>query len=34
LALLDRAAQLTRAIPVQRLHFLPDASFWDVIDPL
>jgi hypothetical protein len=33
-ALLDRAAQLTRAVPVQRLHFLPDASFWDVIDPL
>ena len=32
-ALLDRAAQLTRAVPVQRLHFLPDASFWDVIDP-
>ena len=23
-ALLDRAAQLTRAVPVQRLHFLPD----------
>jgi hypothetical protein len=32
-ALLDRAAQLTRAIPVQRLHFLPDDSFWNLIDP-
>lgn len=32
-ALLDRAAQLTRATPVQRLHFLPDDSFWSLIDP-
>jgi hypothetical protein len=32
-ALLDRAAQLTRAVPVQRLHFLPDDSFWQLIDP-
>ncbi len=32
-ALLDRAVQLTRAIPVQRLHFLPADSFWSLIDP-
>ena len=32
-ALLDRAAQLTRAVPVQRLHFLPADSFWSLIDP-
>jgi hypothetical protein len=33
-ALLDRAAQLTRAVPMQRLHFLPDDSFWNLIDPV
>jgi hypothetical protein len=32
-ALLDRAVQLTRVIPIHRLHFLPDDSFWRVIDP-
>jgi hypothetical protein len=33
-ALFDRAAQLTRAVPVQRLHFLRDNSFWNLIDPI
>lgn len=33
IALLDRATQLTHAVPVHRLHFLPDDSFWRVIDP-
>lgn len=31
LSLLARAEQLVRRVPVQRLHFLPDASFWRVI---
>jgi hypothetical protein len=33
LALLARAEQLATAVPVQRLHFLPDASFWTAIQP-
>jgi hypothetical protein len=33
LALLDRAAQIVSSVPVRRLHFLPDASFWNTIDP-
>jgi hypothetical protein len=31
-ALLERVAQLARVVPVQQLHFLPDATFWSVID--
>jgi hypothetical protein len=31
--LLARAERLVTAVPVQRLHFLPDASFWQVIAP-
>jgi hypothetical protein len=27
-----RCACLLASTPVYRLHFLPDASFWDVID--
>jgi hypothetical protein len=30
-ALLDRAGQIVSSVPVQRLHFLPDASFWAVV---
>ena len=33
LALLARAEQLVSAVPVQRLHFLPDPSFWAVVPP-
>ena len=33
LSLLARAAQLVAAVPVQRLHFLPDDSFWTVVQP-
>jgi hypothetical protein len=33
ISLLARAAQLVAAVPVQRLHFLPDDSFWSVIQP-
>jgi hypothetical protein len=33
LALLARAEHLVNAVPVQRLHFLPDPSFWAVIQP-
>jgi len=32
LDLLARAAQLVSSVPVHRLHFLPDASFWNVIE--
>lgn len=32
-ALLARVERLVRAVPVYRLHFLPDASFWQIIDP-
>jgi len=31
--LLARGLQLLQQIPVYELHFLPDASFWDVIAP-
>jgi hypothetical protein len=31
--LLARLEQLVAAVPVQRLHFLPDASFWAVVQP-
>jgi hypothetical protein len=33
LALLALAEQLVSRVPVQRLHFLPDASFWEVVQP-
>jgi hypothetical protein len=33
LPLLVRAERLVSAVPVLRLHFLPDASFWQVIAP-
>jgi hypothetical protein len=33
LDLLARADRLVRRVPVRRLHFLPDASFWRVIEP-
>ncbi len=33
LGLLTRAEQLVSAVPVQRLHFLPDSSFWAVVQP-
>ena len=33
LGLLARAERLVNSVSVQRLHFLPDASFWGVIDP-
>jgi hypothetical protein len=33
LTLLARAEQLATAVPVQRLHFLPDSSFWAVVQP-
>jgi hypothetical protein len=32
-ALLARAEQLVNAVPVQRLHFLPNDSFWAVVQP-
>ena len=32
-ALLARAEQIVNAIPVQRLHFLPEPSFWAVVQP-
>ena len=30
--LLERGRQLAHAVPIHKLHFLPDASFWDVIE--
>jgi hypothetical protein len=33
LGLLTRIEDLIRRVPVQRLHFLPDASFWTVVQP-
>ena len=33
LALLARAEQLVSVVPVRRLHFLPDSSFWTVVPP-
>jgi hypothetical protein len=33
LGLLARIDNLIRRVPVQRLHFLPDASFWTVVQP-
>jgi hypothetical protein len=33
LDLLARAEHLVNAVPVQRLHFLPDSSFWAVVQP-
>ncbi len=33
LALLGRVEQLISAVPVQRLHFLPEPSFWAIIQP-
>ena len=33
LALLARAEHLVTTVPVQRLHFLPDSSFWAVVQP-
>jgi hypothetical protein len=32
--LLDRLVQLNTDCPVYNLHFLPDDSFWQVVDPL
>jgi hypothetical protein len=32
--LLNQAAELISSIPVYRLHFLPDDSFWDVVSPI
>jgi len=32
-ALLLRCTRLLAAVPAYRLHFLPEASFWEVIDP-
>jgi hypothetical protein len=31
--LLARAERLVSVVPVQRLHFLPDPSFWAVVQP-
>jgi hypothetical protein len=31
--LISRLQQITQAIQVKRLHFLPDPSFWDLITP-
>jgi hypothetical protein len=31
--LLTRIEQLVASVPVQRLHFLPDSSFWTVVQP-
>ncbi len=31
--LLTRAERLAAAVPVQRLHFLPDDSFWTIVQP-
>ena len=33
LALLALAEHLVRKVPVQRLHFLPDPSFWAIVPP-
>ena len=33
LALLVRVEQLVSTVPVQRLHFLPEPSFWAVVQP-
>jgi hypothetical protein len=33
LALLARAEHLVGMVPVQRLHFLPEPSFWAVVQP-
>jgi hypothetical protein len=33
LDLLARAEHIARSVPVQRLHFLPDSSFWAVVQP-
>ncbi len=33
LGLLTRAEHIVSAVPVQRLHFLPDSSFWAVVQP-
>lgn len=33
LALLARAERLVGAVPVQRLHFLPEPSFWAAVQP-
>jgi hypothetical protein len=33
LILLARAGHLVDAVPVQRLHFLPEPSFWAVVQP-
>jgi hypothetical protein len=30
--LLDRAYRLVQSVPVHRLHFLPDDSFWQLLD--
>lgn len=32
--LLERGLRLLDTIPIYRLHFLPDASFWRVVEPL
>ena len=32
-AVLVRGAQLLTTVPAYRLHFLPEASFWTIIDP-
>jgi len=31
IALMERSMKLLRGVPVYRLHFLPDDSFWQVI---
>jgi hypothetical protein len=31
-ALLQRCAELIKVVPVNRLHFLPDSSFWEVVN--
>jgi hypothetical protein len=31
--LLVRCARLLAAVPAYNLHFLPEPSFWEVIDP-
>jgi len=32
-ALMERCLQLTTQVPCYQLHFLPDSSFWKVVDP-
>lgn len=32
--LLNRGTSILREVPAYRLHFLPDDTFWDVIDPI